>query len=96
MTPAGPGNRLLPLDGGTSFKDPDKVKNPCSVIYPVTLTGDRFVAGTVSGEELFEAEGLCSDGDVDGILNTKFSSSVPLGFVVVFSVFTEGDSIGSF
>ena len=77
MTPAGPGNRLLPLDGGS-------------------LTGDRGVSGIVSGDDVFEAECLCivcSDGDVDGILKTKSSSSMPPWFVMVFSVFTEEDSI---
>ena len=56
--------------------------------------GDRGVSGMASGEEVFDSECLCSDGDVDGILKTKFSSSVPPWFVRVFSVFTEGNSIG--
>ena len=69
MTPAGPGNRLLPLDGATLMGG-----------------GDIGVAGTISGEEFLEVDCLCSDGDVDGILN-MLSSCIPPWFVPASWVF---------
>ena len=89
MTPAGPGNRLLPLDGGTNIIIP-MLNHPFAyeATYPATLTGggDIGVAGTISGEEFLEVDCLCSDGDVDGILN-MLSSCVPQWFVLALSVF---------
>ena len=87
MTPAGPGNRLLPLNGGTNIIIP-MLNHPYEATHPATLTGggDIGVAGTISGEEFLEVDCLCSDGDVDGILN-MLTSCISRWFVPASWVF---------